>query len=303
MAEQILVTIIINNYNYGRFLREAIESALNQTYTNLEVLVVDDGSTDESRSIIRSYGDRIRSVLKENEGQASAFNAGLAASRGEIICMLDADDFFHPDKVERVIPFCQSGSMVYHRLRIEPGSGVIPPTIAPKRDYYLHAQHYGFVPYMASPTSGLIFRRDLALSLMPLPTETIRHSADDFIVRGAALLGKVIGISQVLATYRVHGENAWYGKSSLKSPRFMAELEGYLNRKLEQMGKRPVIDFYHSPNAIDHIPQNFVELTRLGFCVFRHHANLVTLKFMLWAFSRAVQRTMAPVQGAPGKAT
>lgn len=299
----LLVTVLINNYNYGRFLRQAIDSALNQTYPNLEVVVVDDGSTDESRSIISSYGNRIKSVLKENEGQASSFNAGIATSQGEIICLLDADDFFDANKVERILPRSEPGSMLYHRMRIQPGDELIPPVIVPKRDYYLHAQRSGFVPYMASPTSGLIFRRDLVLSLMPLPTEHVRYSADDFIVRGAALLGKVIGIPEVLATYRVHGENAWYGKGMLKSPEFLGELEDYLNRKLEQAGKAPVVDFYHSPAAIDYIPQNSAELTRLGLSVFSRHLNAVTLKFMLYAFSRAIQCALAPTtSGAPDRA-
>ena len=296
-----LVTVLINNYNYGRFLPQAIDSALNQTYPNVEVVVVDDGSTDDSRSIISSYGSRVNPVLKRNGGQASAFNAGFAASRGEIICMLDADDFFHLDKVERVIPHSQPGSMLYHRMRIQPGDELIPPVIAPKRDYYLHAQRSGFVPYMASPTSGLVFRRDLALSLMPLPTEHVRYSADDFIVRGAALLGKVVGIPEVLATYRAHGENAWYGKGMLKSPEFLAELENYLNRKLEQAGKARVIDFYHSTAAIDYIPQSSVQLTRLGFSVFSRHLNAITLKFMLYAFSRALQCALVPAASGGGR--
>jgi glycosyltransferase involved in cell wall biosynthesis len=290
-----LVTVLINNYNYGRFLREAIDSALNQTYQNVEVIVVDDGSTDESRRIINSYGSRITSVLKENRGQASAFNAGFAASRGEIICMLDADDFFYPHKVERVIPYCQPGSMLYHRLRIAASTEIIPPAIAPYVDYYRHAQHYGFVPYMASPTSGLVIRRDLALSLTPLPTEHVRFSADDFVVRGAALLGRVVGIPDVLASYRVHGKNAWYGKPPLKSPAFIAELEKYLNRKLLEAGKKPVIDFYHSMSAIAYVPQSTAELTRLGMSVFSRHADFVTLKFVLRTFARAVQCAMSPV--------
>jgi len=78
---KLLVTILINNYNYGRFLRQAIDSALNQTHANVDVLVVDDGSTDESRDVIDSYGDRIRSIFKENGGQASTFKAGFPASR------------------------------------------------------------------------------------------------------------------------------------------------------------------------------------------------------------------------------
>ena len=96
----IKATIIINNYNYGRFLVAAIESALNQTYAGTEVVVVDDGSTDDSRQIIAGYGNRIRPVLKANGGQASTFNAGFAASTGDVICMLDSDDFFYPNKVE-----------------------------------------------------------------------------------------------------------------------------------------------------------------------------------------------------------
>ena len=291
---RLLVTILINNYNYGRFLGQAIDSALNQTYQDVEVLVVDDGSTDESRGIVSSYGSRIVSILKENQGQASAFNAGFAASRGEIICMLDADDFFYPYKVERVIPYCQPGSMLYHRLQIEPGATITPRAISPYVDYYRHAQHYGFVPYMASPTSGLVIRRDLALRLTPLPTEHVRFSADDFVVRGAALLGRVIGIPDVLASYRVHGENAWYGKPPLKSPAFIAELEEYLNRKLVQAGKEPVIDFYRSMSAIEYVPQSAAELTRLGMSVFSRHADLVTLKFVLRTLSRVVQCAMTP---------
>jgi len=209
--------------------------------------------------------------------------------------MLDADDFFYPDKVERVIPYSQPGSMLYHRLQIESSAETIPPKIAPYEDYYLHAQLYGFFPYMASPTSGIVIRRDLALSLIPLPTEHVRISADAFLVRAAALLGQAIGIPDVLAVYRVHGENAWYGKRMIpKSPVFMEELEKYLNRKLIDAGKRPVIDFYNSMYAIAHIPQSAAELARLGVSVFSRHANLVTLKFMLRTLLRAVKCGMSP---------
>ena len=72
-----LVSIIINNYNYGNFLPIAISSALKQTYSNVEVVVVDDGSTDNSREVVAGYGDHIVPILKENGGQASAFNSGV----------------------------------------------------------------------------------------------------------------------------------------------------------------------------------------------------------------------------------
>src|SRR2546423_15707744 len=88
-----LVTIIISSYNYGRYLRKAIDSALKQTHAHTEVIVVDDGSTDDSRVVIASYGDQIVPVLKENGGQASALNVGFSASQGDVIIFLDSDDF------------------------------------------------------------------------------------------------------------------------------------------------------------------------------------------------------------------
>src|SRR5262249_8062926 len=105
-------SIIINNYNYGRFLNDAINSALAQSYPNVEVIVVDDGSTDNSREIIAGYGDRIVPVLKENRGQPSAFNAGFATSGGDVILFLDSDDALLPTAVERAVGLFQNPGVV-----------------------------------------------------------------------------------------------------------------------------------------------------------------------------------------------
>src|SRR5512135_3658615 len=98
-----LVSVIITSYNYGRFLREAIDSALNQSYPATEVVVVDDGSEDDSRDIIESYGKAVVTVFKKNGGHSSAINAGFAACHGDIICPLDSDDAFTADKVACVV--------------------------------------------------------------------------------------------------------------------------------------------------------------------------------------------------------
>jgi len=90
------VSIVIINYNYGRFVRAAIESALAQTQKT-EVIVVDDGSTDESAIVIEPYADRVAVVSKENGGHTSAVNAGYEASSGEVVIFLDADDYLSAD--------------------------------------------------------------------------------------------------------------------------------------------------------------------------------------------------------------
>src|SRR2546428_1620033 len=98
-----LVSIVIVNHNYGRFLPAAIESALNQTRPRVEVIVVDDGSTDDSPHIINRCGNRISSLLKENEGADAARNDGFAISTGDIVCFLDSDDTLQPTAVEHVV--------------------------------------------------------------------------------------------------------------------------------------------------------------------------------------------------------
>jgi glycosyltransferase involved in cell wall biosynthesis len=112
MKKNPTASIIINNFNYSCFLAESIDSALNQTYSFIEVIVVDDGSTDTSRDIISSYGNRIISVFKENGGQASSLNEGFKISTGEIIFFLDSDDLFHPEKVEKIVSYLLKAGLI-----------------------------------------------------------------------------------------------------------------------------------------------------------------------------------------------
>src|SRR5919107_292807 len=87
-SPDVKVSIVINNYNYDRFLGRAIESALDQSYTLVEVVVVDDGSTDGSRQVMRRYSDRVVTVEQPNGGQAAAINAGFAACHGDLVVFL-----------------------------------------------------------------------------------------------------------------------------------------------------------------------------------------------------------------------
>jgi glycosyltransferase involved in cell wall biosynthesis len=98
------VSVIIPSYNYARFLRASVGSVLDQTLGDLEVIVIDDGSTDETPEVgeqLAKEDSRVRYIRKENGGHSSARNAGIQAARGEFICFLDADDTYKPDRISR----------------------------------------------------------------------------------------------------------------------------------------------------------------------------------------------------------
>lgn len=95
-----LVSIVIPVYNGANYVAEAIESALNQTYKNIEIIVVNDGSKDNTEEIVKSYGDKVRYFYKENGGVASALNLAIKESKGEYISWLSHDDIYYPNKIE-----------------------------------------------------------------------------------------------------------------------------------------------------------------------------------------------------------
>jgi glycosyltransferase involved in cell wall biosynthesis len=210
-----LVTILINNYNYARFLGEAIDSALGQSYPHKEVVVVDDGSTDNSRQVIASYGERIIPVFKENGGQASAFNVGFTKSSGEIIVFLDADDYLFPNTVERVVAAWIPGIVkVQYRLQkidhernpigfcpsldLPMESGDVLPTLLRKGRY------------ISPVTSGNSFSRAVLEKILPVPETEFRLCADAYLIFLAPFYGEIVSLEEILGVYRIHGTNFWY---------------------------------------------------------------------------------------------
>lgn len=101
-----LVSIIIPSYNAAKYLQETVDSALSQTYNEREVIIIDDGSTDNTSKILAKYGNTIRVIHQTNQGSAAACNTGVAVARGEWIAFLDADDMWLPEKLARQIKYC-----------------------------------------------------------------------------------------------------------------------------------------------------------------------------------------------------
>ncbi|HVZ61690.1 MAG TPA: glycosyltransferase [Terriglobales bacterium] len=98
-----LVSAVIPTYNRANLVCEAVESVLQQSYRNMEVIVVDDGSTDDTLVRLQAYGDRVRVISQSNAGPAVARNRGISASKGEIVAFLDSDDLWLPNKIERQV--------------------------------------------------------------------------------------------------------------------------------------------------------------------------------------------------------
>ncbi len=129
------VTIVICNYNYGRFLAKAIDSALAQDYPATQVLVIDDGSTDGSRDIIESYGSRVKVFYKQNGGQVSVYNDAVNIIDTEFVMLLDSDDLLYAHAVSNVMRVFETGNFVKVQFRLD----VIDPTGKPSGTYVPHS--------------------------------------------------------------------------------------------------------------------------------------------------------------------
>ena len=209
------VSIVVVNYNYGRFLSRSVDSALAQTHPRTEVIVVDDASEDDSREVIRSYGDRVVPVLRaRNGGQGAAFNDGFAACRGEIVLFLDADDWLYPEAAARVVAVCRPGvAKLQFRLDLVDGEGrhidlfPAPEVVFDDGDVVPRLLSTG--RYETTVTSGSAFTRAALSAVLPVPEEDFRISADGYLVTVAPFHGRVVSIEDPLGAYVMHGANNW----------------------------------------------------------------------------------------------
>jgi glycosyltransferase involved in cell wall biosynthesis len=213
MSELPLASIVISSYNYGRFLPDAIDSALGQTYTNTEVIVVDDGSTDHSREVIAGYGERVRPLWKDNAGQASCLNVGYRSSRGEVIFFVDSDDLLLPTAVEMALPFFGDPRVakVHWPLWAIDDQGrrtgdVIMPVL-PEGDLRGAVTRDGPYGYLWPDTTGNAWARPFLERVLPMPEEEFRTCPDLYLCGLAPLFGTVGRIPEPQGCWRAHGQN------------------------------------------------------------------------------------------------
>ena len=234
-----LFSVIINNYNYGKYLSECIQSVLDQTYANIELIIVDDGSDDISRKIIKDFQNKktnIKVHLKKNGGQASAFNAGYNLATGDYISFLDSDDFWFTRRVEKIIQhFGEDNSFQI----IQHNSIVVDENSNCLNKIHQNIKFTGYTKnhflkncniWIFAVTSGLAFKRKILSDVFPID-EKWKIAADVPLRYGAGLNVKLKTSQYILGAYRIHDCNNWMNnpREKLKS-----EVIPYLNSSFKK---------------------------------------------------------------------
>jgi hypothetical protein len=245
MSADLAVDVVINNHDYGDFLEASIASARAQTHDRVRTIVVDDGSTDGSREILAHQDPEVAVILKESGGQASAINAGMAESEGDVVIFLDADDVLRPETAARAAAvFAADEEVSKVQFRMETIDAEGRPTGEPMPAPHLKmpsgdlraaelAHPYDLV-WMA--TSGNAFRAEAVRRILPIPERAYpRTGADWYLVHLTALLGRVVSRDEVGAGYRVHGRNDYARENAaldLDHVRYAVEFADATSREL-----------------------------------------------------------------------
>ena len=211
-AGEMGLSVVVSSYNYRHYLREAIDSAIAQVCDPLQVIVVDDGSTDGSIDIIESYGDRIETIYQQNQGQIASCTAGLQRCRHDIVIFLDSDDRLEPFAATEIMDLWQPGTVkVQYVLQAIDGEGELVNTVFPKYPHGLtpstiRAELFRAGVYPATTTSGTAFSRHFLQQVMPIPAD-YDCDIDDALNAAAPLFGDVQTLRKSLGRYRVHDRN------------------------------------------------------------------------------------------------
>ncbi len=220
------VSVIIPTYNNGRFIADAIQSVLQQTFNIHEIVVVDDGSTDKTEDIVRSFGDKVRYIKQHNAGVSAARNTGIENTTGEIIAFLDADDIWLSEKIEKqVAKFAEDEQvgLVHCAMRefddqtgetiamhLEGGEGWVAKDIALLEK-----------PVIAGPGGSIVVRRDVIEDVGGFDTRLKNGEDWEFCLRVAKKY-KVGFVREPLVDYRNHGGNATKNVSEMERSTLIA---------------------------------------------------------------------------------
>jgi hypothetical protein len=212
------LSVIIANHNYRDFIGAAIESALGVDWPDKEVIVVDDASTDDSRSVIEGFSDRVSAYFRPKSNQLGAHRFAFEQSTGEVIIFLDSDDLLEPEVMKEVAKVWRPGvTKVQFRMNLIDATGSLLgsalPQFPPRNDpETLRRAFLRTAAYTAPPGSGNAYSRDFVREAFTVPSAI--PWTDALLLTLAPILGDVLTVRKPLVRYRIHPES-WGGMGSL----------------------------------------------------------------------------------------
>ncbi len=213
-----MVSVVIPSYNHRSYIQKCLDSVLEQSYRNFEIVIVDDGSTDGSAEFLKEFTSNfdvpVHLILQANQGAHAALNLGIEKAKGEYISILNSDDFYQFDRVEKLLRYCQEkdAKIVFSRVNHIDDTGGVALQGNYRQSYFRHlelAASFGIsfvlLGYNLAITSGnLFFHRK---SLSPIKFEKYRTVHDwDFVLK-AMCLYPVHCYNEALMCYRIHANN------------------------------------------------------------------------------------------------
>jgi glycosyltransferase involved in cell wall biosynthesis len=205
-----LVSVVMTTYNYGKYLKRSLSSVLAQDFpaTSREIIIIDDGSTDDTQTILSEFGDQVRSIRQQNSGQAVGINRALEIAQGDIVAFLDPDDEWYPHKLKRIVPEFEDREvgMVQHLLDVK-------KSVRRSNFRFYNQLSSGKIgvrtltpDFRSMPTSALSFRTDILRRFLPAPA-SLKTGADWYFCVLVALVSKISAILEPLGVYWVHETN------------------------------------------------------------------------------------------------
>ena len=224
-----LVTIVIPAYNHARYLKEAIDSVLRQDYPKIELIVLDDGSTDATRSVLEGYGDRFFWASQVNMGQASTLNKGWGMAKGEILAYLSADDALLRHAVAVSVKCLQlhpEAALCYGDFQlIDPASRVIRDVIAPEYSYSEMIRDF-----VCAPGPGAFFRKTSFIQAGGWNPELRQFPDYEYWLR-LGLYGKFVRLPEQVASFRVHEQSQTFATATVeRAEEALRIVENYFRR-------------------------------------------------------------------------
>ncbi|MBH5369003.1 glycosyltransferase family 2 protein [Bradyrhizobium glycinis] len=213
MARDLTLSVVIPNYNYAKYVGAAIQSALDVRWPHVEVVVVDDGSTDNSLEVIAAFGDKVIVVAQANAGQMQSCVNGFRRTSGDVIIFLDSDDALHPDVMSEIAAvWSDRASKFQFQMRAidadgNPTGNILPQFFVVPTPQQVRQWATTSGVYPTPPGSGNAYPRWVAERIFDFKSDFVDRAPDSYLVTAAPIYGDVITIPKLLVDYRVHGEN------------------------------------------------------------------------------------------------